>query len=694
MPMLMVDAIRSGGWLDSFQSFLSGLGVIGRDKGASGRAILRELTMQELVNLYRGDWLSRKIIDIPAFDSCRAWRSWEAQRHQITKLEETERHFGLQRKVMLAMSRARLFGGAAIVMGVEGTGEWNEPLDPERVKKGALKFLHVVERQNLQAGQVIRDITNPWFGEPEYYTRSNPLIAPAPGGVRVAKPYKIGNSQGGEPMFDIHPSRVVRFIGLDYPDMEMAPDAWGDSVLQTIHDAIRDAGMVSQSVAHCIAEMKVDVIKMPGLSNSLSTDAGAAKVSGRWARANAAKSVINGLLIDKNEEIDRLYPHLEGIPQLLQMFLLMAAAAADIPSTRLLSREPAGQNATGDSDTRNYYDRLSSDQKVRITPTMSRLDEVLIRTTLGNRPDELQYGWNPLWQLDEVQKSEIALRKAQAFKIDNDTALLPPEVLQQARENQLIEDGTYPGLDQALIDYELAMERVDSEFDDKPDVAAGDNPDESDITDALQSSLAFQISRGSEGGDYARKKRAKRRKRQLRIAYPKLGDEDRQAVYDDMPRTLYVFRPLLNFDDVSWWAKQNGFASMIPDPHVTVLYSKAPLDWSVIGTAAARCKIPNDVMNERTLERLDVGVVALRFSSSDLAYRHDFFVQRGASHDYDAYRPHLTISYEVPPEVDLDQIEPYRGVLEFGPEQFREIDPARPPSTPPEIPLAVALAAE
>jgi len=70
----------------------------------------------------------------------------------------------------------------------------------------------------------------------------------------------------GEMIF-IHPSRVVRLIGHEYPDMESAPDAWGDSVLQPVADALRDAGLVTSSVASMIAEAKVDIVHIPGLLN-------------------------------------------------------------------------------------------------------------------------------------------------------------------------------------------------------------------------------------------------------------------------------------------------------------------------------------------------------------------------------------------------------------------------------------------
>ena len=34
-----------------------------------------------------------------------------------------------------------------------------------------------------------------------------------------------------------------------------------------------------------------------------------------------------------------------------------------------------------------------------LTPAMSVLDEVIIRSALGSRPPEIYYEWNILWQL-------------------------------------------------------------------------------------------------------------------------------------------------------------------------------------------------------------------------------------------------------------------------------------------------------
>ncbi len=449
---------------DSFRNFLSGFNVFGRDKTYHQEPFLRLLTPRDLSNLYRSDWLARKIIDVPAFDSCRAWRQWQAETDQIERLEEEERKFALQRKLMFAMTRARLYGGACLVLGVSGTGDFNEELHVEDVKKGSLKFVHVVERWMIAAGPRVLDITSPWYGEPTYYQRSNIPILPAPGDVDPPPKTAFPQREGGS--FFIHPSRVIRLIGLDYPDVEQAPDAWGDSVLQPIYDAIQSASLVCSSLAGMVSEAKVDIVSISGLTEMMSTTEGTNKLISRFSNSNVAKSVVNTLLLDKDLETwDCRKLDLSNLDRVMQAFNFMAAGGADIPATRLFGREPTGMNSTGESDMRNYYDRISADQKVRLTPLLSPLDEILIRHTFGDRDPDVHYDWKPLWQMDDNEKADINFKLAQAHKIDVDNGLINPDVLRLARQNYLTEDGfLYPGFEGALDEGDKAGEFDVEEF--------------------------------------------------------------------------------------------------------------------------------------------------------------------------------------------------------------------------------------
>lgn len=137
-----------------------------------------------------------------------------------------------------------------------------------------------------------------------------------------------------------------------------------------------------------------------------------------------------------------------------------------------------------------------------------------------------------------------------------------------------------------------------------------------------------------------------------------------------MVAPLYVMRPLVNSAQLVQWAMAQGLPSILEqhDLHVTVCYSKEALPWG---------PIPGDVPEiialggERTIEKFGKAIV-LTLRSAELEDRHAEFRDFGASHDFDPYRAHITLSYSGD-DFDISSIEPYDDELIFGPEQYREI---------------------
>ena len=594
---------------DGLESLVSGLGT-DRDKMKSMRFATAIADKGQLDNAYRGDWLSRKTIDIPAFDSTREWRSWQAAKQDITVLEQAERGFNLQYKLRRAMILARLYGGAALILGIN-QGRPEDEVNLETLKKGDLKFVHVVSRHDVAAGQINFNVDSPYYGEPEYYTR------------------KTGD------VTKIHPSRVVRLIGAEYPDISTS-DGWGDSVLQIVFDAVMAAGAVSQGIASMVTEADVDIIKVPNLTKNAKTAEYETRLQKRFQIAAVAKSMFHMLLLDKEEEWQRISHSFSQLPELLKTFLLIAAGAADIPLTRLLGDSASGLNATGENDIRNYYDKVKSEQQMILTPTLSRLDEVLIRSVLGSRPPEIFYEWRSLWQMTDAQKADLASKKATTFKTDVDAGVLDINVLRKARVNQLVEDGTYPGLEQ-IIEEQDAMEE---------EGLGSTDPAELDPEDPEGETLT--------------------------------GDSfSKRLISDARPRTLYVRRDVLNGADIVRWAKQNGFKTTLPanEMHVTIAYSRAPVDWAKAGEAfgqddKGQLRVRPGGM--RLVEKLGDATVLL-ISSSELSWRWwDLKERTGAEWDWPEYQPHVTISYEGAP-ADAESIKPYTGEIILGPEIFEEV---------------------
>jgi len=158
---------------------------------------------------------------------------------------------------------------------------------------------------------------------------------------------------------------------------------------------------------------------------------------------------------------------------------------------------------------------------------------------------------------------------------------------------------------------------------------------------------------------------------------PPQGQQSQQAA-DASPRTLYVSRPVVNADEIRAWAKAQGFAVVQPTEalHVTIAFSRSPVDWMKVGepwAGNANGELVIAPGGARLVEPLGPkGAIVLLFNSTELAWRHLQIREAGASWDWPEYQPHITITYDQQ-GVDLAKVEPYRGQIVLGPERFEEI---------------------
>ena len=214
-------------------------------------------------------------------------------------------------------------------------------------------------------------------------------------------------------------------------------------MLQALYDAVHAAALTTAGATSLMHEAKVDIVTVPNLSEHLSSADTTAQLSARFAYAAAMKSINNLLLLGDGETWSRQAIDFGGLPEMVRCFLQVAAGAADIPVTRLLGQSPSGLSATGESDTRNYYDMIAARQELDLRPQLERLDRLMLRSA-GLDPGALTFAFRPLWQLDAASAAAIALQKAQASQIYAGLGLWPAAVTARLVEAQLVEDGTYP----------------------------------------------------------------------------------------------------------------------------------------------------------------------------------------------------------------------------------------------------------
>jgi len=145
----------------------------------------------------------------------------------------------------------------------------------------------------------------------------------------------------------------------------------------------------------------------------------------------------------------------------------------------------------------------------------------------------------------------------------------------------------------------------------------------------------------------------------------------RELFENSEKKSLYINRPLINTNDLIAWAKSQGIEKNLDpkDLHVTIAYSKEKVDWSLIKSQKNNIVVEN---GKRSLEFFGDGAVVLRFENEELRKRWQELRKLGANWEYADYKSHITLCYDS--ELDLSNIEPYKGKLIFGPEKIEEVD--------------------
>lgn len=136
-------------------------------------------------------------------------------------------------------------------------------------------------------------------------------------------------------------------------------------------------------------------------------------------------------------------------------------------------------------------------------------------------------------------------------------------------------------------------------------------------------------------------------------------------------KTLYVRRDVTNANEIIKHYKDQKIATFpAKELHVTIIFSRTALDWMEVPQSWQET-IEYPKGGPRVMEILGGDTLALMLPPRQLKWRHDQIIEAGASHDFDSYRPHVSISDTF--TGDLSDVVPWSGKVNLGHEIFEPL---------------------
>ena len=409
-------ATRLDGWLNTFMGFGGA-----SDKLAHTRysGCVRKLTDGELTAMYRTEHFSAKIVDVYPKEAMRegfevgglpAKKEAPGGKAKAGSDKEARVRAHLKAAQVLQRTRmaviwARLYGGARVWKG----SLTSDPALPF-VMGEQIDFLRVVDRRYL----VPRPYPLDEQGQPLYFD--------------------VIREEGGVPVGPVHASRLVPFCGARTDATTKRENQWwDDSVLQRAFDALKSEGTVWRSAEQLVSEASLGVLKIKGLHAATSNDQAREGLQKRLALFKAAKSIANNVTLDaETEDYKRDNITFAGLTDLTDAGVKRVASAAETPVAILLSDEPSGLNATGDSSIRWWLMRVHAWRVEDVEPGLLDLvQSVLAQSGIpGLTPEsvrELSIKWPNLWTPSATEQADIRVKNAQADASDIDKGILTPD---------------------------------------------------------------------------------------------------------------------------------------------------------------------------------------------------------------------------------------------------------------------------
>ncbi|HWH86172.1 MAG TPA: DUF1073 domain-containing protein [Pseudomonas sp.] len=374
--------------------------------------------------------LMRLIVDTMSDESTRKWVTLKGIDEKVND-DDIKRVQGYCEKWALR----KLFKDASEMVGFQG---------------GCLLYMDMgVEDAELVTPLVISDKT---IGQGKF--KGFRMIEPMqvyPGVYEAADPLK-GNYFKPETWIvlgkEVHVSRFLYFAN-NVPSTILRPayNFFGIPLAQLVLKYVANFESARDSSAEIIHNFSLLGVKTD-MSQVLNNGSPADLVNRAKILLGAKRNQGMAFIDKETEEFFQIETALGGLKDLVAQQLELLALLPGIPVTKLFGTAPTGMNATGESDMRNFYDKVRTWQESLYFDNFVKARHMIELTESGRITQGITEVWEPLKEPDPTELATIQKTNAERDAIYLDQGVILQEEVRERLSSD--EDSGYNGLEVAV----------------------------------------------------------------------------------------------------------------------------------------------------------------------------------------------------------------------------------------------------
>jgi len=354
-------------------------------------------------------------------------------------LDSSASHFGIWESFADTIAWGRLYGGALGMIMIDGQDPRSE-LRIETVGKNQFKGIMVFDR---------------WMVEPDL----EKMVRSPHDNSLVPRSYWVVASGSGISFegMRVHHSRVFRHEGVRLPYWQrVMENMWGISVLERLYDRLVAFDSATNGAAQLMYKSYLRTFAVENLRETIA--AGGQSINNlmiyvEWMRRFQG---IEGITLidmkDKFEGQSGAAASFSGMAEGLVHFGQQISGGLEIPLVRLFGQAPAGLNATGESDWRNYDQGINKRQERELRIPIDKVYRIMARSEGIILPEDFSFTFVPLLQMTDEQKADTASKVTTTVQVAEESGLVSRKIALKELKTSSESTGIWGSITQEDID--------------------------------------------------------------------------------------------------------------------------------------------------------------------------------------------------------------------------------------------------